>query len=229
MRSYDDPCGVARALAAVGERWSLLVVRELLLGPKRFAELGRGLPGMSPNVLSQRLRDLQAAGVLTHRDLGPPVSAGVYELTEWGRQLEPVLLALGRWGARAPMRGTAPLGVDALMLALRTTYVPDGGAPAVVRLRLGVDAFTVATTGQDLRVTRGDVEAPDAGVDTDTATLREVVFRRRALADAVAAGAIVLTGDRDTAARLLGSFRRPEPADAGPPEPGTARAGASAG
>ncbi|MEV4482005.1 winged helix-turn-helix transcriptional regulator [Micromonospora coxensis] len=229
MRSYDDPCGVARALAAVGERWALLVVRELLLGPKRFAELGRGLPGMSPNVLSQRLRDLQAAGVLTRRDLGPPVSAAVYELTEWGHQLEPVLLALGRWGARAPLRSAAPLGVDALMLALRTTYVPDGGPPALVRLRLGVDTFTIATTGQELRVTRGDTEAPDAGVDTDAATLRDVVFGRRGLTDAVAAGTLTLTGDRDTAARVLGSFRRPAPADTGTPRPGTARAGASAG
>ncbi|MGB2570137.1 winged helix-turn-helix transcriptional regulator [Micromonospora citrea] len=224
MRSYDDPCGVARALAAVGERWSLLVVRELLLGPKRFAELNRGLPGMSPNVLSQRLRDLQAAGVLTRRTLGPPVSAGVYELTEWGRELDAVLLALGRWGARAPLSSAAGLGVDALMLALRTTYVPGlaAGPRGVVRLRLGVDSFTVEATGEELRVTRGDAGRPDATVDTDPTTLRDVVFGARTLTDAVAAGAIGVTGDRDTAARLLGSFRRPEPA-------GTAPTGAAAG
>ncbi|WP_091296610.1 winged helix-turn-helix transcriptional regulator [Micromonospora halophytica] len=214
MRPYDDPCGVARALAAVGERWSLLVVRELLLGPKRFAELSRGLPGMSQNVLSQRLRDLQAAGVLTRHVLGPPVSAGVYELTDWGRQLEPVLLALGRWGARAPLTSVAGLSVDALMLALRTTYVPGlaAGLRGVVQLRLGVDSFTVEIAGEDLRITRGTAERADAGVDTDPATLRDVVFGRRGLADAVAAGAATVTGDRDTAARLLGSFRRPDPA-----------------
>src|SRR4051812_18209103 len=95
-RTYDDPCGIARALDVVGERWALLVVRELLLGPKRFADLVRGLDGVSQNVLSQRLRDLEGDGVIARRRLGPPVSASVYELTPWGRELGPVLGSLGR-------------------------------------------------------------------------------------------------------------------------------------
>jgi DNA-binding HxlR family transcriptional regulator len=137
MRSYGDPCGVARALDVVGERLALLVVRELLLGPKRFTELHRGLGGASQNVLSQRLRELAAAGVLRCRRLGPPTSAWVYELTDWGRDLEPVLLALGGWGSRAPLADPGELGVDALVLALRTTFDPAAapGLPIEVELR----------------------------------------------------------------------------------------------
>src|SRR3954453_16256912 len=97
-RTYDDACGIARALDVVGERWALLVVRELVLGPKRFGQLHRGLPGMSPNVLSQRLRELEDAGVVEKHELDPPASVVVYGLTDRGRELEPVLHALGRWG-----------------------------------------------------------------------------------------------------------------------------------
>src|ERR1700737_4169741 len=102
-RTYDDPCGVARALDRVGERWALLVVRELLFGPKRFTDLSQGLPGMSQNVLSQRLRELEDAAVVRRRRLGPPSSARVYELTQRGAELEPVLQALARWGSRNPL------------------------------------------------------------------------------------------------------------------------------
>src|SRR6185437_6886764 len=102
MRTYGDRCGIARALDVVGERWALLVVRELLLGPKRFTDLRAGLPNVGPDMLSARLRDLEAAGVLRHHKLPPPASARVYELTERGRELEPGILALGRWGAAEP-------------------------------------------------------------------------------------------------------------------------------
>src|ERR687893_724201 len=96
MRTYGDLCGIARALDVVGERWALLVVRELMFGPKRFVDLHRGLSGMSHNVLSQRLRELEDAGVVTRRVLGPPARIRAYELTPRGRDLEPVLIALGR-------------------------------------------------------------------------------------------------------------------------------------
>src|SRR5581483_9334704 len=143
MRTYGDPCGIARALDLVGERWALLLVRELLLGPKRFTDLREGLPGASPNVLAQRLRDLEAGGVLQRRRLGPPASVQVYELTGWGRDLEPVLLELGRWGRRSPVKRTGALGVDALLVALKTTFDP-ASAPRTARpyqLRIGDDRF----------------------------------------------------------------------------------------
>src|SRR5919205_66330 len=96
-RSYGDRCGIARALDLVGERWALLVVRELLLGPKRFTDLRAGLPHVSPDVLAQRLRELEQAGVLRRGTLPPPAASRIYELTGRGRELEPVVLALGRW------------------------------------------------------------------------------------------------------------------------------------
>ena len=101
-RTYGEGCGIAHALDLVGERWALLVIRELLLGPKRFTDLRAGIPQLSPNVLSERLRELERVGVIARRKLGPPGGARVYELTEWGRELEPAVLALGRWGARSP-------------------------------------------------------------------------------------------------------------------------------
>src|SRR5688572_20222367 len=120
LRSYEDPCGIARALDLVGERWSLLIVRELLLGPKRFTDLKAGLIGASPNVLSQRLRELEAGGVVQRRRAG----GALYELTELGRELHPILLQLGRWGARAREAPPGRLSVDALMIALEATFVP---------------------------------------------------------------------------------------------------------
>src|SRR5918992_4607364 len=125
-RLFDDPCGIARALNAVGERWALLVVRELVFGPKRYSDLHRGLPQMSQNVLAQRLRELEADGLVRRRRLGPPAPVAVYELTERGQELEPVLRALAHWGSRAPLPedGAAELSVDALLFALRATFDP---------------------------------------------------------------------------------------------------------
>src|SRR5882762_9131790 len=105
-RTYGDACGIARALDVVGERWALLVVRELLLGPKRFTDLRAGLPNVSPDVLSQRLRELESAGLVRRRKLAPPAGSRVYDLTDRGHQLEPVVLALGRWGSTAPFPPT---------------------------------------------------------------------------------------------------------------------------
>src|SRR3954465_204093 len=99
MRTYGDRCGIARALDVVGERWALLVVRELLLGPKRFTDLRAGLPNIGPDVLAQRLRDLEGSGLVRRATLPPPAASAVYELTERGADLEEVVLALGRWGS----------------------------------------------------------------------------------------------------------------------------------
>src|SRR4051812_5651478 len=120
-RRYDDPCGIARALNAVGERWGLLVVRELVFSAKRFSDLRRGLGGISPNVLSQRLGELERDAIVRRRFAGPPVGATVYELTASGRDLLPVLEALARWGSRRPVSSDRPLSRDALMFAMQTT------------------------------------------------------------------------------------------------------------
>ena len=126
MRTYGDGCGVAHALDLVGERWALLVVRDLLLGPKRFTDLRAGLRGASHNVLAQRLRELEQAGVVRRRRLPPPAGSAVYELTDWGRELESILITLGVWGVRSPsFSGDAPVGMDSVLLALRTFFDPD--------------------------------------------------------------------------------------------------------
>ena len=123
-RRYDDPCGIARALDIVGDRWALLVVRELIFGPKRFVQLRHGLRGVSPNVLSQRLRDLEDAGVVRRDVLGPPADVPVYEVTAHGRALEPVLLELARWGSRQPITAPGELSASALLLALKAVFDP---------------------------------------------------------------------------------------------------------
>lgn len=217
-RSYGDLCGIARALDLVGERWALLVVRELLLGPKRFTDLRGGLPSASPNVLSQRLSELERAGIVRRRKLGPPAHVWVYELTGWGLELEPVVLELGRWGSRSPARPDAELSVDALMIALKTTFDPGAaaGLRASYELRLGEDRFRLQVAAGRLDLERGGADGADATIETDAATLRSLVFGSRQLADAVRSGSLRTEGDEEAIARLLRLFPRPTPAPALP-------------
>jgi DNA-binding HxlR family transcriptional regulator len=211
-RSYDDPCGIARALDVVGERWALLVVRELLLGPKRFSDLHRGLPGASQNVLSHRLRELTGKGVVRRRRLGPPAGAWVYELTEWGRGLEPVLLGLAHWGSRAPLGTGTELSADALVIALMTLFDARaaGDLAAVFAVRLDDDAFRAEVSGGRLEITRGTPERPDAVIATDVGTLRSLVFAGRPLAEALRAGDVRIDGARRLVERFVTLFPRPE-------------------
>jgi DNA-binding HxlR family transcriptional regulator len=202
---------VARALDVVGERWTLLVVRELLFGPKRFSDLVRGLPGMSQNVLSQRLRVLAASGLVERHRMGPPVSGQVYELTERGAALRPVVVELARWGSRIPTTSRADLSADALALALLTTFDPDGAEDVRIGLQLGDDRFVAEITDGRLHVARGTAERPDAEIRTDAAGLRSVVFGGRELAEAVAAGDAEVRGDVEKATAFVTRFPRPAP------------------
>src|SRR5918997_3158931 len=128
-RRYDDACGTAHALDLVGERWALLVMRELMLGPKRYSDLRADLPGISANVLTQGLEGLEAAGVLARRRLPPPASSQVYELTSWGYESEPIFQALGRWAARSPEHDPRlPLSPVSLFLSFRTMFDPARAA-----------------------------------------------------------------------------------------------------
>lgn len=210
-RTYDDPCGVARTLDLVGERWALLVVRELLLGPKRFGDLARGLTAVSPNVLAQRLRELERDGVLRRCHTGPPAGGLGYELTDRGRQLEPVLLALGHWGSAAPPTSAAELSADALVLALRTRFQPTAAAGLLAWIELVVDPdrFALTVADERLAVRRGGVDDPDAVLRADVGTLRELAFRGRSLDEMIADGRVEMTGNRHTAARVLGCFAPP--------------------
>ena len=214
-RTYDDGCAAAHALDLVGERWALLVVRELLLGPKRFTDLRAGLPGASPNVISQRLRDLEGVGIVRRRKLPPPAASRVYELTEWGEELEPVIVRLGRWGARSPTKPRdAALGVDSLVLSMRTMFDPLSaeGLGASYELRFGEDRFRAVVDDGRFEISRGRADDPDVIVEADSDTMAGLLYAGRPLAEALKSGDLKVEGDRAAFERFLGLFPLPEPA-----------------
>src|SRR3954451_6575310 len=190
-RTKLDGCGIAHASDLLGQRWALLVVRELLLGPKRFTDLRAGIPDISPNVLGQRLRELEETGIVHRRRLAPPAAAQVYELTEWGRELEPAILALGRWASGSPsFPAGAEMGPDSLVLALKSTFQPEkaDGLEARYGLWLGEIPFNIAVTGGGFEAERGEAERPDAVIHSDPSTIASVVFGEHRLGKAVEAG-----------------------------------------
>ncbi|GAB3148230.1 winged helix-turn-helix transcriptional regulator [Microbispora hainanensis] len=208
QRSYGDGCGTALALDVVGERWALHIVRELVFGPKRFRDLRNALPNASQNVLSQRLRELENEGVVRRVELGPPVSARAYELTQSGRELEPVLVELARWGARRATLDGAEMSTDAFMLLLKVFYRPPGpDTPALaVRLVVGVDAFDITATPYGVSVVRGGHSEVHATVRADVRTLRALIFTGLTVAEAADAGDALVTGDTDAAQRFFRLF-----------------------
>ena len=206
-RTYGDRCGIARGLDVVGERWALLVVRELLLGPQRFSDLRRALPRASSNMVADRLRELEGHGVVGRRALPPPAGSTVYELTPWGRELEPVVLALGGWGIRAPQPpGRATLSATSVLLYLRGGARVDPAAPSAVhRFELGESVWAVRTQAGEVRVEPGEPAAPDATLRTDPLTLNDVLADPPSLDAAVADGRVEASGDVAALRRLLGS------------------------
>jgi DNA-binding HxlR family transcriptional regulator len=220
-RSYGDGCRFAHALDLVGERWALLVVRELLLGPKRFTDLRNGLPNASTNILTERLRELEQGGVIDKRKLPPPAGAWVYELTAWGRELEPMVTGLGAWGARSPLPpDTTRIGPDSIVLALRSLFDPDaaGDSSAIYELRLGGDAFSVVLAGGELSLARGACEEKDAAIETDPGTLAGLLTGELSVDDALEGGVATIEGGKRAVGRFLRLFPMPEPCPAGTDE-----------
>ncbi len=208
MRTYADGCTSAHALDVVGERWALLIVRDLLFGPKRFGDLHAGLPQSSPNVLTQRLRELEEAGVVRRRRLPPPASANVYELTEWGADLEPILMGLQRWGAGSPSFSPgSPVGCDAAMLALKNFFNPDAarGAHLVAEIRFAAGAFRLSVDDGTIDIARGAAREADIVLDTDPATLEELVFTGLTVDEAQRAGRLRVEGAAVAFLRLFGA------------------------
>jgi DNA-binding HxlR family transcriptional regulator/putative sterol carrier protein len=215
-RTYGEACGIPRALDRIGERWALMVVRELVLGPKRFTDLRTGLPHASPNVLAQRLKELEEAGVVHKRKLPPPAASQVYELTDWGRELETVLIALGRWGARAPAPPEgAGMSLDSHLLSMSTLFDPEraGDFEATIELRFGEHVFTAAVAAARIEVTRGEAREPDTVVTSEPGTFLAITHGRAELDDALAMGELELSGDRDVVARFVTLFTLPAPAE----------------
>jgi DNA-binding HxlR family transcriptional regulator len=206
-RSYQDGCGIARALDVVGERWALLVVRELLFGPQRFTELRQGLPGASSNLVADRLRELEERGVVARRHLAPPAASQVYELTEWGRELEPIVLALGEWGLQVPMPAEpTKIGATSMLIYLRTAARLDSrAAPASYRFEMDARVWTVSTRQGRVHVESGEPRDAVAGLRTDPASLNALLAEPSLLDSGTTQNGptFEVSGDRRALRRLL--------------------------
>jgi DNA-binding HxlR family transcriptional regulator len=216
-RTYDDACAAAHALDLVGERWALLVMRELMMGPKRFGDLRSSLPGISANVLTQRLEGLEAAGVLTKRKLPPPASAQVYELTPWGYESEPIFQALGRWAARSPSHDpTLPFSAASLLLSLRTMLDPvrSGGLDAKIGLILGEETFVGHLAGGEIEIARGDPGGSDVIFEGEPRVIAGAIYGGQPLDALEAADVLRVSGDRALAERFVTLFPLPPKAGA---------------
>ena len=208
-RWYDDACGTALALEFVGERWSLLIMRELVYGARRFGEIRANLPGISANVLTQRLESLEAAGILVRRRLPSPANVQVYDLTDWGRDAAPLIRDLGRWAARSPRHdpmlfmspASAMMSLDALMDRSRAA-----GVRVTVAFRFPGDAFLVALDGGALTVRRGEGPA-DATFAGDTMAMRMTIYGKLPFD---AEDGLSISGDRAAAQRFVDLFALPE-------------------
>ncbi|MDB5687040.1 MAG: transcriptional regulator [Rhizorhabdus sp.] len=211
-RWYDDACGTALALEFVGERWSLLVIRELMFGPRRFGELKANLPGISANVLTQRLEGLESGGILVRRKLPSPANVQVYELTPWGLEIEPIFQTMGRWATRSLRHDpTLFLSAASAMLSLRTMIATDKarGLTATFAFRFNSDAFVGELRDGDLAIRRGDTDA-DVTFLTDPSTLAAVIYGKRPFAEVEAEGNFRISGDRALAQAFVDLFALPE-------------------
>jgi DNA-binding HxlR family transcriptional regulator/putative sterol carrier protein len=212
-RTYDQYCAVARALDVVGERWTLLLVRELLTGPKRFKDLLDGLSGIGTTLLTARLKDLEGNGILRRTTLPPPAGSKVYELTDLGRSLEPVVMALSRWGlklleAPRPEEETrAAWAMVALQSSLKLEAVR--GRKETYEFRVDGESFHVQVEGDEAEVRQGSAVDPDLIISGETETLLSVAAGRLTLAEAIEAGAIATEGDRGSLARCLAVLGSP--------------------
>jgi DNA-binding HxlR family transcriptional regulator len=203
-RSYRDRCPIARALDVVGERWAMLVVRELLLGGQRFSDLRRALPGASSNMLTDRLRELEAHGVVRRRRLPPPAASVVYELTQRGRDLEPVLDGLGTWGSAEPPPAQGSLSATAVLLFLRGSARAHPNPPThTYRVQLEDRVWTISSPHGELEIQPQDTAEPDASLHTDPDTLNALLLDPAGLATAIATGALSVEGSLPALRQLL--------------------------
>jgi DNA-binding HxlR family transcriptional regulator len=211
-RWYDDACGTALAMELVGERWSLLIVRELMFGPRRFGELRKALTGISANVLTQRLEGLETAGILTREKLPPPASVQVYALTPWGYRSEVAIQELGRWAVQSPRHDTTlPLSAASLMLSFRTMIdrSRSGAVNRTIGFQLGDEGFVARVDAEGITIRRGDPAETESLFTSDPVTMASIVYGGRPIEDAEVAGMLALNGDRVLAKRFVTLFPLP--------------------
>ena len=216
-RWYRDACGTAHALELVGERWSLLILRELMFGPRRFGDIRASLPGLSANVLSQRLETLEVHGLVVRSRLPPPASVQVYGLTAWGYDADRLLMVMGEWAARSPTHDpTLPLSNASLMLSFRTMFEPGVAPEAGITLgfRLGDETFRIRIADGTLTPVRGAIDDVDVRFTTTAEAMAGFVYGKAPLAEMEASGAISLEGDRGAALAFQRCFSLPAKAAA---------------
>jgi DNA-binding HxlR family transcriptional regulator len=208
-RTYDQYCPVARALEFVGERWTLLVARELLLGPRRFTDLMTGLPGISANVLAGRLKDLEEEGMVARRTLPPPAASAVYELTPEAAGLVSVLAAMAEWGMTmlGEPRAHDEVRGEWIVLGLAVTApAPDVADGTTYELHIDGEVLHVQVRDRNLQPHQGPADDPDTILATDATALADLSAGRLDVDDALAAGRVTVDGNEDAARRLLTSF-----------------------
>jgi DNA-binding HxlR family transcriptional regulator len=209
-RAYGQYCGLARAAELVGERWALLIVRDLLVGPKRFTDLRRGLPRIPTNILTDRLKELEDSGVVRRRVLPRPAGSIVYELTEYGADLGEAIKHLGRWGARSlgEPRPDEIVTLDSLIMALRTTFRPElaGGVCASYELRLGPVVLHARVEDGQVAVDDGPLPEADLVIETGPA-LKALLAREITPREAVETGLVQLRGDPKLLEAFVNVFR----------------------
>jgi DNA-binding HxlR family transcriptional regulator len=212
-RWYYDACGTALALELVGERWSLLILRELMFGGRRFSDLRASLPGISANILTLRLDRLERVGIVRRRRLGPPASVQIYELTPWGYEAEVALRELGRWATRSPLHDpTLPLSAASIMMSFQTMYsrARANGETARIGFRLGAEGFVVDFNSNGVHIRRDEPESCAVVVETNPMTLASVVYGGRPIGNAEASGELALTGNRALFRRFVTWFPLPK-------------------
>ena len=206
-RSYKQACPIARALDAVGDRWTLLIVRDLALGPQRHSDLRRALPTLSPHLLSKRLRDMEQAGLVTKQRLPPPAASTVYALSESGRGLFPALQELSRWGSHwgAAAKPEQQRRFPWLVFALEVFSSPTetGGIGDVYQFCADGEIYTVRVGENAFDVAAAPVERPDVTLMGDSETMYDLASGRLSLREAERAGRLVVDGQRRAASRAV--------------------------
>jgi DNA-binding HxlR family transcriptional regulator len=205
-RRYDDACGTAHALELIGDRWTLLVLRELMLGARRFSELRADLPGLSANTLTQRLAELEGRGLVVRKRLPPPASVQVYEASEWGLEAEPIVQALGRWAARSPRHDpTLPLSAVSILLSFRTMISAERakGFNGRIGFRFGDESYLARVAKGRIEVARDDLAGAEAVITAAPTALAAVVY------GGAPTETVAIAGDRALAERFLTLFVLP--------------------
>ena len=209
-RSYNQYCAIAHALDIIGERWTLLVVREMIMGPRRFTDLMLGLPGIGTNLMASRLKQLEASGIVFRQTLHPPAASSVYALTDLGYGLEPVIANLHRWGSRTQ----PPPGPDTQFratwsaLAMKLSFDPEAALDLneTYEFRVDDEVFHAEVRDGALKSVRAPAQSPDVVISTDGATFASIVMGRATFRDAVDSGAATVDGDCEALRRCAAVF-----------------------